>query len=554
MNDEAFSVIFGIPIVKVAIPSMHRQHFVVSKIRLAFRTICLSLILNIPAFTASYAADIYDGNMLDVRWDNTMRYTAAFRLAPADSTILASFNGDDGDRNFDRGLIANRLELLSRLDLSHGDFGLHVSAAGWYDTVYHTRTANHSPGTYNPIGTPNTEFSPAVRDLHGQHAELRDAFVYGSFSVMRVPISFRLGRQTLIWGESLFFDDSAIAAAQVPVDYTNGFFDRTDYAADTYLPVGQLSLAVQPVSELSFSFYYQFEWRSSRQPGDGSYFGTVDYVGAGANRLFLTPQRYLVRTSDKTPPAGGQYGFATHLTVDDITLGAYALRFNSKDPVARLFYYPSSSGRVGEIGTYKLAYPEGIELYGLSFSATVDTANIAGEVSYRHNMPTTQYAILHPQNSLPHSNAAEDGYDLANQFDARLSVTTTLRPSRLWDGADLSVEIAADSLASIPRSVQGTDITPDRFVLHSRVRLEPHYFEILPNLDLTVPIDIGHDIVGYYANYPQYSGTNDIAIGISAIYRSLWKADIMLTDFIGTPSYQPLADRAFVRVSLERTF
>ena len=376
MNGAAFSVIFGIPIAKTMIASMCMQHFTISKVRLAVYAICFSLPLSIAALTPCHAADIYSSNMVNVRWDNTLRYTAAFRLTPQNSRILASINGDDGDRNLDQGLISNRLELVSRFDLSHGDFGLHISAAAWYDTVYHTHTANHSPSTYNPIGIPSTEFAPGVRDLHGQHAELRDAFVYGSFSVRHVPISFRLGRQTLVWGESLFFDDNSIAAAQAPVDYTNSFLGRYDYAADTFLPVSQLSLTAQPVSDLSFSFYYQFEWRSSRQPGDGSYFSTVDYIGAGANRLFLSSQRYLIRAGDERPSSSGQFGFATHLTAGEFTFGVYAIRFNSKDPIAILSINSSNSVQTGDVGIYRLAYPEGINLYGLSFGTMLDETDI----------------------------------------------------------------------------------------------------------------------------------------------------------------------------------
>jgi hypothetical protein len=35
---------------------------------------------------------------------------------------------------------------------------------------------------------------------------------------------------------------------------------------------------------------------------------------------------------------------------------------------------------------------------------------------------------------------------------------------------------------------------------------------------------------------------------------SVWKIDLTLTSFIGAPSRQPLADRDFLLLGLERTF
>src|SRR5512138_2010732 len=51
-----------------------------------------------------------------LRWDNTFRYTLSGRTKHQADAILASPNYDDGDRNFDRGIVSNRLDLLTELD------------------------------------------------------------------------------------------------------------------------------------------------------------------------------------------------------------------------------------------------------------------------------------------------------------------------------------------------------------------------------------------------------------------------------------------------------
>ncbi|MBV9062219.1 MAG: DUF1302 family protein, partial [Alphaproteobacteria bacterium] len=232
--------------------------------------VCLSM-------RAAMAAELYHDGDLDVRWDNTLRYTAAVRLLPRDGELVSNPNWDDGDRNFSPGLISNRLDLLSEFDVTDGNFGLRLSASGWYDDVYHHHTDNDSPATFNPVSVPHDEFTKDVRMLHGTDAQLDDAFVHGSFDLGTIPASFRLGRYVLLWGESLFFGNNAIAAGQAPTDVIRELGQPGAYAKENFLPVWQGSISLQPWEDVSLSGYYQFQWRKNRLPGSGSYFSYADY-------------------------------------------------------------------------------------------------------------------------------------------------------------------------------------------------------------------------------------------------------------------------------------
>ena len=53
---------------------------------------------------------------------------------------------------------------------------------------------------------------------------------------------------------------------------------------------------------------------------------------------------------------------------------------------------------------------------------------------------------------------------------------------------------------------------------------------------------------------PQHAGSERFRIGISGNYLSAWKAGIAYIGCLGDPSRQPLADRDFVMLNLERTF
>ncbi len=299
--------------------------------------------------TGARAADFPAPDGYTISWDNTLLYTADVRITPPNSALLANPNGDDGDRDFAPGLTSNRLDWHSVLNISKDDFGFEASFEAWYDSVYHTRTANNSPATFNAISVPNTAFPKAVRNLEGQYIDLTDTFVYGNLGVGGVPVSVRIGRQTLLWGESLFFDENAIAAAQSPVDYLKIFGSPDGYAKDVYLPVGQLSVIAQPSSDVSLAAYFQFEWRPSRLEGVGSYFSTTDVLGTGAERLFLGKGLFLLHRADGSP-ARAQFGFSAHKSLGDFDLGFYALTYDSKYPVLIVAPYgkPLPSGLAGE--------------------------------------------------------------------------------------------------------------------------------------------------------------------------------------------------------------
>lgn len=100
----------------------------------------LSLALVALAASQAQAFEFDTGNPdLRVRWDNTLKYSAAWRTQDASSKLTegqTALNLDDGDRNFDKGLISNRLDLLSELDITYNNVGARVSGAAWYDDVY----------------------------------------------------------------------------------------------------------------------------------------------------------------------------------------------------------------------------------------------------------------------------------------------------------------------------------------------------------------------------------------------------------------------------------
>jgi hypothetical protein len=499
---------------------------------------------------AGFSADIYQNDGFDVRWDNTLRYTAAFRVLPRDPALEVNPNWDDGDRNFAPGPISNRLDLLSELEVTDGDFGLRLSGAGWYDTVYHQHNDNDSPATFNPFSVPHDSFTRGVRRVHGADIQLGDAFVHGSLEAGGMPVSFRLGRYALLWGESVFFGENSIAAGQAPTDVIRELGQPSSYSKDVFLPVWQASFTLQPAENVSLSAYYQFAWRKDEIPGSGSYFSYTDYLDAGGERIILAPGHFLYRAHDITPPDTGQFGVALQVSGNDVNYGLYALRFNAKEPETYAFLGAPSRGD----GLYRLVYPTGIELYGASFSTYLGDSDVAGELSFRRNMPLTSYPTLVPEGARA-DNTDHPLYAIGDTLHAQVSSDTTFAASSFWERADLAFELAANERLDITKNPAAMDPTADRFAMAFHGNFRPQYFEVLPGLDLGVPIGFGYGLVGNSStDDAQNAHAGNFEIGLAATYRAAWQANLTFTHFIGDPVHQQLADRDFIALTVQRTF
>jgi hypothetical protein len=109
-----------------------------------------------------------------------------------------------------------------------------------------------------------------------------------------------------------------------------------------------------------------------------------------------------------------------------------------------------------------------------------------------------------------------------------------------------------------------------------RLLFEPQYFQVLPGLDLSVPVGVGYNFGGRSSAIFNYAGgasdAGDFSIALKAKYQSAWNVALAYSDFFGTAktftetlvpgagtprqlSYgQTLKDRANVSLSVSRTF
>jgi hypothetical protein len=553
----------------------------VSSTRLLISVFALGVVF-FPRPTRS--AEFDTGNPdLHLRWDNTVKYSAGFRLKEPSSTLLADVNLDDGDRNFDRGLITNRVDLLSEFDLSAKNFGLRVSGAAWYDSVYNRSNDNVSPFTNNAVSVRSDEFTSATRNLHGRRAEILDAFVFGKGEIGGKSGTLRFGRHTLIYGESLFFGANGIANAQGPVDLVKLLSVPGSQFKEILRPVEQISGLLQLAKNLSIGAYYQLRWRDTKIPAVGSYLSNADFVGGGAERIIVGPPivpgggpAAFWRATDIKAKDSGQGGVQLRFTPknSEWEFGLYAAQYHDKTPY--LYFDASNPANVnvltGRIGLLREVFAENIKTFGASATTSVGQLNLAGEVSIRRNTPL----VSDPQVVAPGVVADNDEhalYAVGNSVHAQISGIYVLTPTTFWKGGVLLGEIAWNERTSITKNPKALDPNTTKDALAARFIFEPAYYQLFPGLDLSVPIGLGYNLAGRSSVVFNFNGGSsrggDLSLGLNFTYKTVWQWGLNYVSFLGkadgflTPANSPtpvlsykqsLKDRDFVSFNFKRAF
>lgn len=512
---------------------------------------------------------------LRVLWDTTVKYSNAFRLKNQSSELTREAqagwpNQDDGDRNFDKGLISNRLDVLSEFDLSwKRNYGFRVSAAGWYDTEYHGSNDNDSASTANPLSVEHDHFTQGTRKLHGGDGEILDAFVFGRFELGSMPLTARLGQHTILWGESLFFGANGIANAQAPIDAVKAQSVPNTQFKELMRPVKQLSGQLQLTPDVALAAYYQFEWEKTLLPGSGSYFSTVDFLSDGAESMLLSSDgsSYFQRAHDLKARDSGQGGLSLRFRIGETDYGIYAVRYHDKTP--KIYVMPGvDAGNTDsgfKVGEYRWVYPENIRAFGVSATRTFGAVNLAGEISVRRNTPLDSDA----QADLT-GTADNDGnplYAVGNSAHAQVNWMYNVGPSFISREADLLGEIAWNRRTSVTKNESAMNPNATRDATNIRLVYEPKYRQVYPGLDLSVPLGVGYGLDGNSSVVGAFLGEHigDFNIGLNGTYLDTWRIGLSYTHYFGPVDTaidsdghgsfkQSLADRDFIAMTLRRTF
>lgn len=233
---------------------------------------------------------------------------------------------------------------------------------------------------------------------------------------------------------------------------------------------------------------------------------------------------------------------------------------------------------IGPIGpvAYMLSYHQGTTAYGASVSHTFGDVNLAAEASIRHNqdLASTGNADLRGLGLGATDNAGNTAYAVGKTAHVNASAFWTLMPGMFWQEAVFLGEIAWNRVLACQRNCAPgapLEISGTRDGSALRFLFTPAYRQVLPGLDLEVPLGLGYSpqgsrplALGTQGALPPEAG-GDLSLGLNGTWEQVWRFSLGYTHYFGrtsawlTPAntftyQQYLKDRDFVAFSVRRTF
>jgi len=598
----------------------------------AWSLAALPLAIGLASFTGSANAANFNIGPISGQIDSQMSIGASMSTASPDKRFIYTRSGgeaaartsDDGRLNYKSGDIFSKIFKGSHdVELRYGDSGAFLRGNYWYDF----ETKDGSQRFY--------DISDSGRDplQKGSGVQLLDAFVYHNYTIGNNPGNVRLGRQVVSWGEGLFIQNGINSINPVDV---SAFRRPGAEVKEGLLPVEMLYFSQGMTENLSMEAFYQLKWAPTVVDNCGTFFG-ADTVAKGCNdRLVFAgpdyPQGnpgagpvpgtppYIVRSEkDRDASDSGQFGVAFRYfapQLGDTEFGFYAMNYHSRAPIysnvkggvaaAGQGSVTGIDGATGGAAGYFFEYPEDIRLYGVSFQTDVGGASVAGELSYRPNMPLQINSGDMSRAALAEGIAAGDnthrdfanvpvgteipGYERKEFWQASVSavhfIDRVMGASRLsligevganyisgLGSGNGTTKFGRDSLFGQSPDVNGVcssqnaadpaDQSPRAnswcendgyftdFSWGYRVRASLDYSNVIAGINLSPNVAFSHDVEGYSPNFNEKA--KSVSLGVNADYGNKYNASLSYTNFFDG-KYNTLVDRDFAAVSFGVSF
>ena len=253
----------------------------------------LALLLGVAVSASSHAFQFEKGDFSG-SLDTSISYGTTFRVEDRDPALLGptsttlpngtqppgsirgtafSVNGDDGNLNYDKGLVSNLLRIVPELEINHkSGFGGFGRLRLFYDF-------ENEDGDREKIA-----LSDDALETVGSDVKLLDAYVYGKFDVQEHAVEIRAGNQVISWGESTFIPNGINVINPIEVAALR---QPGSELRDALLPQPMLWGTFEINENNSLEAFYQFVWKRVKPDPSGSYFSTNDFATDGGNKLML---------------------------------------------------------------------------------------------------------------------------------------------------------------------------------------------------------------------------------------------------------------------------
>jgi len=536
-----------------------------------------------------------------------------------------SVNNDEGNRNYPDGgdLVANTVKLTSELGVNYKNYGGFARFTAFYDFENH-----------------NKDFlsDEAIKRV-GKDIRLLDLYIFGENEIGDRFLNWRLGQQVVSWGESTFIQGGINVIN--PVDVSRLRVAGAELK-EAFEGVNMISASIDLTPSLSMEALYLFEHREIIPDPAGAYFSTNDIATPGASHVMLgwgtldspviNPDLYETvcldgnfGASDSPLPVSlvavgcsrsfprietveaknsGQWGMAFRYFAEKMNgteFGFYYLKYHSRLPLISGSAVTSTDFTTGK---YWTEYPEGIDLWGVSFNSNIGTWALSGEVSYRPNAPLqvddveilfaglTPLNVLFPAHALQFHSQLGDfeagevikGWEEHKSWQGQITTTKLFGPNNFLRANQIAfvTEVGLNYVSDLPDkhylrfNGDGTDtgggydfltgdlrnpITEpdgfaDDFSWGYRMVARAEYNDAIGPTSVLPRIAWSHDVSGTTPG-PGGSfidGRKALTLGVEFNYLNEWIFDLSYTSFSGGGRYNLVQDRDFFAASVRYSF
>ncbi|MBC2715570.1 MAG: DUF1302 domain-containing protein [Desulfobacteraceae bacterium] len=293
--------------------------------------------------SSAYALQLYDGDAFKANLDTTLSWGARWRVSDRDPDLIHKVhggnkdgaNGDNGNLNFDQGMVSNAFKITSDLEIRNDNFGLFTRGSAFYDyeIMEHDRK-------YVQLGNEGKEQA-------GTDVKLLDAYVWGAHDFGEVPAVLKVGDQVVNWGESTFIGNSINAIN--PIDASAIRVPGSEIR-EALIPEGMVYMSVAPTLNTSIEALYLYDWGETEADASGTYFSTQDYATPDGYKAILDQSPFgdmadasvedtfmaIGRSETREANDQGQWGLSLKTFVpalNDTEFGFYYLNYHSRLPV-----------------------------------------------------------------------------------------------------------------------------------------------------------------------------------------------------------------------------
>ncbi len=319
------------------------------------------IVILIASSGSSLAYDYSLGNHVGFKMKGELVYAAKLRMEDPDPELKT---GSSGNYNFEKYDIVNdKGTVRLTFEGMTNYFTLYARGEAFYDAVFNDKDV----------------FNEVTREYANARVDLMEGYLEGNFS----SFTFRLGKQIVTWGESVFPQCMVINCLNLmSLDkiYSAGYSSQ-----DYQVPSLMAWVTYEPTPTIAVDAIYSPEFDPmTSYPVVGTWGSFMDIIGYGSEDAEILGAKVSDMISLDVPESSDaqEYGFSVRKVFPNFNEFELGL------------YYFHHYDRYGTFSVPETLVPisvtwEEVDMYGLSFSQAIDAFDlflqVGGEFAYRPN-------------------------------------------------------------------------------------------------------------------------------------------------------------------------